>query len=163
MKIKFYLTMMAAAVAVVLGMSSCGNDDDEAAAAVAEQVAGTYMGNEVIMVMGEESSNGTSTYSFSKSTDVSVDMTIPESGGSGSMSIPALAVKNIILAQSGNTIVGKLSQYDGKVTNAKGEEKAYTISDLTVIFSGNNVVATFTLKYGNMPFGMSTTFTGTRK
>ncbi len=155
--------VMAVAVTAVLGMSSCSSDDDETAEAVASQVVGSYTGNEVVMVMGEESSNGTSTYGFSKATDISVDMAIPESGGMGPMSIPALTVKNITLSKSDNTITGKLSKYDGTVVNAKGEEKAYTVSDLTVVFSDKNVVATYTLKYGTMPFGMSTTFTGTRQ
>ena len=74
MKIRFYLMVMAVAVTAVLGMSSCSSDDDETAEAVASQVVGSYTGNEVVMVMGEESSNGTSTYGFSKATDISVDM-----------------------------------------------------------------------------------------
>ena len=53
--------------------------------------------------------------------------------------------------------------YKGSVKNAKGEEKMYTISKLTVIFSDKTVVMTFTMNYGNMPFAFEGQFTGTKK
>jgi hypothetical protein len=49
------------------------------------------------------------------------------------------------------------------VKNAKGDEKAYVVSNVTLMFSEKTVVGTYSLKYGNMPFLMTTTFTGTRK
>ena len=76
MKIKKFMTLMVAAVAIVLGVCSCGNDDDEPEVAVAAQVIGSYTGQEIITVMGDESSNGTATYEFSKSSDTSIDMTV---------------------------------------------------------------------------------------
>jgi lipopolysaccharide export system protein LptA len=79
------------------------------------------------------------------------------------MTIPALSVKGITLTKSGNTITGKLEEYKGSVKNAKGEEKIYTISKLTVIFSDKTVVMTFTMNYGNMPFAFEGQFTGTKK
>ena len=115
MKFKSLMTMMVAAVAIVLGNCSCSSDDDEPEVAVASQVLGTYSGNEVIMVMNEESSNETRTYQFTKVSDTTVDMLVPEAG-MGMMTIPAFPVKNIPLAKSGNTISGKLASYSGKVT-----------------------------------------------
>ena len=70
MKFKSLMTMMVAAVAIVLGNCSCSSDDDEPEVAVASQVLGTYSGNEVIMVMNEESSNETRTYQFTKVSDI---------------------------------------------------------------------------------------------
>ena len=163
MKIKSFMTMTLAAVAFVFSMGSCSSSDDEPEVAVAAQVAGSYSGNEVIMVMGEESSNETKTYVLAKSSDASVDMTIPEMGMGGHMTIPALAVKNIPLTKSGNTITGKFDKYEGVVTNAAGDEKNYTISNLALVFSDKTVAVTFSLKYGNMPMSMETTFTGTKK
>ena len=154
--------MMAAALAIVIGVCSCGSDDDEPEVAVAAQVEGSYTGNEVIMVMGEESSNGTATYNIVKSSDVSVDMTIPSSG-EGFMAIPAIQVKNIPLTKTGNTITGKLASFAGTVTNAQGQERAFTLSDVTVMVSDKTAVVKFSLKYGTMPFAMETTFTGTKK
>lgn len=161
MKIKNFMTMMIAAVAIVFGVCSCGSDDDEPEVAVAAQVAGSYTGEEIMTVMGEVF-NSTPTYVFTKSSDISVDMTIPASDG-GSMVLPSLPVKNITLAKSGNTITGKLASYAGVVTNDQGVEKAYTVSDVIVIFSDKTVVVTYALKYGNMPFAFAGQFTGNRK
>ena len=161
MRIKSLTIALIASLATVLGTSSCSSDD-EPEAPVATQVAGSYTGNEVIMVDNEESSNETKTYEITKVSDTSVDMTVPE-WGMGMMTIPSFVVKNIPLAKSGNTITGKLASYSGTVKNAKGEEKAYVVSNVALIFNDKTVVATYSLKYGNMPFLMTTTFTGTLK
>ena len=161
MKIKSLTIALIASLATVLGTSSCSSDD-EPEAPVAAQVAGSYTGNEVIMVDNEESSNETKTYEITKVSDTSVDMTVPE-WGMGMMTIPSFVVKNIPLAKSGNTITGKLASYSGTVKNAKGEEKAYVVSNVALIFSDKTVAGTYSLKYGNMPFLMTTTFTGTLK
>ena len=160
---KRFMTMTLAALAFVVSMSSCSKDDDAPEVAVAEQVAGTYSGNEIVMVMGEESSNETKIYSFEKVTDTSVDMLIPEMGMGGHMSIPALQVKNIPLKKNGNTIVGELASYAGTVINADGAEKAFTITGLVILIDGNNIAVTYSLKYGNMPMSMETTLIGTKK
>ena len=159
---KKFLTMTMVAMAFVFGMSSCGSDDkDEPEAPVANQVVGSYTGTEVLTVMGE-ADESTETFEFTKATDVSVDMTLPQYG-EGMMTVPALPVKGIMLTKSGNTITGKLAQYEGTVKGADGSEKAYTVSDVTVIFDDNTVVMTFTQKYGNMPFAFEGMFTGSRK
>jgi hypothetical protein len=162
MKIKSLTIALIASLATVLGTSSCSSDDDEPEAPVATQVAGSYTGNEVIMVDNDESSNETKTYEITKASDTSVDMTVPE-WGMGMMTIPSFIVKNIPLAKSGNTITGKVASYSGTVKNAKGEEKAYVVSNVALMFSDKKVVGTYSLKYGNMPFLMTTTFSGDRK
>jgi hypothetical protein len=78
------------------------------------------------------------------------------------MTIPSFPIKGVTLSKSGNTIMGKLASYSGTTKNAKGEDKAYTVSDVTVVYSDKTVVVTFSLKYGNMPFAMATTFTGNK-
>lgn len=166
MKIRSFMTMMVAAAALVIGVSSCGDDNDEPEVAVAAQVAGSYTGNEVMTVMGDPDES-VKTFEFTKATDISVDMTIPEYG-EGMMSLPALPVKGIMLTKSPttvseNSISGQLSSYTGTVKNADGSEKAYTVSDLTLFFDANKVVVTFKLKYGNMPFAFEGQFIGTKK
>ena len=104
-----------------------------------------------------EADESTETFVFTKATDVSVDVTLPEYG-EGMMTIPALPVKGIMLTKSGNTITGKLDKYEG--TTEAG--KAYTISNIVVSFSDKTVVMTFEMKYGNMPFGFDGQFTGNR-
>lgn len=153
--------MALAMTAFVFSMSSCGSDDDEPVVAVADLVVGSYTGTEVLTVMGE-ADESTETFEFTKASDVSVDVTLPKYG-EGMMTVPALPVKGIMLTQSGNTITGKLDKYEGTVKSADGSDKAYTVSDLTVIFSDKTVVVTFTQKYGNMPFAFEGQFTGTRK
>jgi len=161
MKVKSLMTMLVTAVALVLGVCSCGSDDDEPEAALAEQVAGAYTGEEDLIVMGETTTTTTS-YVFTKSSDITVDMTIPASLD-GAMTLPALPVKNIPVANEGNSIVGKLASYTGTVINSDGAEKAYTITNLVVLFSGKTVVVTYILKYGNMPFAFNGSFTGIKK
>ncbi len=167
MKIKSFMTMMMAAVAIVLCTSSCSSSDDEPEAPIASQVVGSYEGPEVIMVMGELSSDETKTYSFSKSSDVAVDITVPASGESGMMMIPSFTIKNVSLTKVKESFVGKLDSYSGTVTNTQGQEKAFTVSDLFVDFedvtAGKAVLVTFSLKYGNMPMAMDVSFSGTRQ
>jgi hypothetical protein len=163
MKFKRFMTMMVAAVAIVVGFSSCSSDDDEDEMAVAEQVAGSYTGQEIISVMGEVSSDVVTNYEFTKATDTTIDMLIPASGESGMMMIPALPVKGLTLTKNGNTITGRAASYAGTVTNASGAEKAYTITNVAVVFHDKNVAVTFSLKYGSMPMLMETTFTGIKK
>lgn len=159
---KKFMTMTLAAMAFVVSMSSCSSSsDDEPEAPVANQVAGSYTGTETLTVMGE-ADESTETIEFTKATDVSVDVTLPKYG-EGMMTVPALPVKGISLTKSGNTITGKLDKYEGTVKTADGSEKAYTISDITVIFNDKTVVMTFSQKYGNMPFAFDGQFTGTRK
>ena len=162
MKIKSFMTMTMVTVALVFGTSSCGDDDkDEPEAPVANQVVGSYTGTETLTVMGE-ADESTETIEFTKATDVSVDVTLPQYG-EGMMTIPALPVKGISLTKNGNTITGKLAKYEGTVKSSDGSEKAYTVSDITVIFNDKTVVMTFTQKYGNMPFAFEGQFTGSRK
>ena len=163
MKFKRFMTMMVAAVAIVVGFSSCSSDDDEDEMAVAEQVAGSYTGQEIISVMGEVSSDVVTNYEFTKASDTTIDMLIPASGESGMMMIPALPVKGLTLTKNGNTITGRAASYAGTVTNASGAEKAYTITNVAVVFHDKNVAVTFSLKYGSMPMLMETTFTGIKK
>ena len=162
MKFKSFMTMTIAAMAFVMSMSSCSSSNDDAPETpVANQVAGSYTGKEVMTVSGEADEN-TETFEFTKATDVSVDVTLPEYG-EGMMTVPAMPVKGISLTKSGNTITGKQPKYEGTVKNAKGDEKSYTVTDFVVIFNDKTVVLTFKMKYGNMPFDFEGQFTGTKK
>ena len=154
------MSLMAAAF--VLGMSSCSkDDDDEKEVDVASQVVGAYAGNEVMTVMGEDFDR-TTTYTFTKTSDMTVDMTIPATDDGG-MALPTLVAKNIVLKKSDANVSGSLESYTGTVTNDEGAEKSYTFSNVHVIFNNNYVVVSYTLKYGNMPFAFSGEFTGDKK
>jgi hypothetical protein len=161
MKMKKIIMMMAA-TAFLFGMSSCGGDDDAPEAPLAAKVVGSYTGNEIFVVDGDESSNETKTYQFTKVSDLSVDLQIPEVG-MGMMTIPSFPIKGISLSKDGDIIIGKLASYEGSVKGADGSDKTYTITDMIALFSDKTVVVTYTMKYGRMPFPFVCTFTGTRK
>ena len=155
--------LLLAAMAFVFGMSSCGSSDDDAPEApLATQVAGSYTGNEIFVVDNEESSNETKTYQFSKVTDVSVDITVPEVG-MGMMTVPSFPIKGISLSKDGNDIKGKLASYEGTMKGADGSDKAYTVTDLTARFSDKTVVVYYSLKYGRMPFPFTCAFAGNKQ
>ena len=119
--------------------------------------------SDTIMVNNDESSNETKTYVITKVTDTSIDLTVPEVGMGGMMTIPSFSVKNIPLVKSDDNTMGRLISYSGTVVGANGAEKAYKVGDVTVLFNDKTVVVKFSLMYGNMPFAMLTTFTGKRQ
>ena len=164
MKIKSFMMMTMAAVALVFGVSSCGSDDEPPVpeSPIANLVAGSYSGKEIMTVSGELDESD-KVFQFTKANDTTVDLVIPAYGES-MMTLPELPVKGIILVKDVDNIAGSLPQgsYSGTVKNAKGEEKTYVISDFMVLYStkDNAIMVTFKLKYGNMPFDFSGVFTG---
>ena len=151
--------MMFASVALLVGTTSCGDDDDDKVVSVAEAMAGEYNGDLGISVMGTEvKSEGT--FKVTKADGTHIDLTLP-----------SLDVKNIQTTAETEITVGDqkvkaytatLDSYSGSIT-VNGEEKAYTITNLSVAVTGNACVVTYTLKYGKMPMAMEATFQGTRK
>ena len=168
MKIKSFMLTTMAAVALVFGVSSCGGDDDVPPAPetpLAKQVAGSYTGNEVVVVDGDESSNETKTYVFTESTsgDWWLNMTIP-SVGMGKMTIPDLPVKDIPLIKDGSIITGRIDEFGSAISDGQGHITEYVVKNLNFRFQDNKIYMTFDLKYGKMPFLMSFTFASeTRK
>ena len=151
---------MFASVALLVGTTSCGDDDDDKVVSVAEAMAGEYNGDLGISVMGTEV----------KSEGTHINLTLP-AAGEGAMALPSLDVKNIQTTAETEITVGDqkvkaytatLDSYSGSIT-VNGEEKAYTITNLSVAVTGNACVVTYTLKYGKMPMAMEATFQGTRK
>ncbi len=169
MRLKSFITMMFASVALLVGTTSCGDDDDDKVVSVAEAMAGEYNGDLGISVMGTEvKSEGT--FKVIKADGTHIDLTLP-AAGEGAMALPSLDVKNIQTTAETEITVGDqkvkaytatLDSYSGSIT-VNGEEKAYTITNLSVAVTGNACVVTYTLKYGKMPMEMEATFQGTRK
>ena len=161
--------MMFASVALLVGTTSCGDDDDDKVVSAAEAMAGEYNGELGISVMGTEvKSEGI--FKVTKADGTHIDLTLP-AAGEGAMALPSLDVKNIQTTAETEITVGDqkvkaytatLDSYSGTIT-VNGEEKAYTITNLSVAVTGNACVITYTLKYGKMPMAMSATFQGTKK
>ncbi len=110
------------------------------------------------------------TFKVTKADGTHIDLTLP-AAGEGAMALPSLDVKNIQTTAETEITVGDqkvkaytatLDSYSGSIT-VNGEEKAYTITNLSVAVTGNACVVTYTLKYGKMPMAMEATFQGTRK
>ena len=165
MKIKSFMMMTMAAVALVFGVSSCGGDDDVPPvpeSPVADLLVGSYSGTEIMTVSGDIDESD-KVFQFTKANDTTVDLVIP-AYGEGMMTLPELPVKGIILVKEDTNIAGALplSSYTGTVKNAKGEEKTYVVSDFMVLYDSekNAIMVTFKLKYGNMPFDFDGVFTG---
>ena len=169
MRLKSFITMMFASAALLVGTTSCGDDNDDKEVSVAEAMAGEYNGNLGISVMGTEvKSEGT--FKVTKADGTHIDLTMP-AAGEGAMALPSLDVKNIQTTAETEITVGDqkvkaytatLDSYSGSIT-VNGEEKAYTITNLSVAVTGNACVITYTLKYGKMPMAMEATFQGTKK
>ncbi|MBR5763860.1 MAG: hypothetical protein IKX93_04480 [Bacteroidaceae bacterium] len=169
MRLKSFITMMFASVALLVGTTSCGDDDDDKVVSAAEAMAGEYNGELGISVMGTEvKSEGI--FKVTKADGTHIDLTLP-AAGEGAMALPSLDVKNIQTTAETEITVGDqkvkaytatLDSYSGTIT-VNGEEKAYTITNLSVAVTGNACVITYTLKYGKMPMAMSATFQGTKK
>ena len=164
MKIKSFMMTTMAAVALVFGVSSCGGDDVPPVpeSPVADLLAGSYAGTETMTVSGDIDESE-KVFQFTKANDTTVDMVIP-AYGEGMMTLPELPVKGIILVKEDTNIAGALplGSYTGTVKNAKGEEKTYVVSDFMVLYDNkkNDIMVTFKLKYGNMPFDFDGVFTG---
>ena len=157
--------MAMAAMAFVLGLSSCSSSNNDAPETpVATQVAGYYAGTETLTVDGEADESD-EVIQITKATDTTVDMVLP-AYGEGIMTIPELPVKNIIVAKKGDDISGTINggTYTGTVKNSKGEEKTYTVSDFILLYNETNktIIITFKMKYGNMPSDFEGLFVGNR-
>ena len=124
--------MTMAAVALVFGVSSCGGDDD--VPPVPESPVADLLAG---------SYSGTETMTVSGDIDES---------------------EKVFQFTKANNIAGALplGSYTGTVKNAKGEEKTYVVSDFMVLYDSkkNDIMVTFKLKYGNMPFDFDGVFTG---
>ena len=162
MKIRKFMAMMIAAIAVCVGFASCGDDDDdESVIPTADTSAGKYTGEVTITVMGSDSkSNGT--YEIKKIDDTHVSMTTPASG-EGAMAMPALTVNNIPVTTStvsgAEVVSASMAESKGTIT-VNDVEKAYTFSNIVIKNSGKKISIVYSLQYGKMPMTMEFSFTG---
>lgn len=162
MKIKKFMAMMIAAVAVCVSFASCGDDDEEIVPA-AQILAGKYAGELSTTVMGSESKSD-ATYELKNTDDTHVSMTIP-AAGSGAMAMPSITIDKIPVSTStvnGSEVVSaSIDKVSGSIT-VNGAEKSYTFSDVVIVNSGNKVSIAYSLQYGKMPVAMICSFTGNK-
>lgn len=165
MKIKKFMAMMIAAVALCVSFASCGDDgdddDNKVVTPAAQTLAGEYTGVLTLSVMGSESKD-TVTYEIKKIDDTHVSITTP-AYGSGAMALPSITLDNISVsttASSGVEVISaSVSEVSGSI-EVNGEEKAYKFSDVVIANTGNKVSVAYSLQYGKMPMAMVFSFTG---
>ena len=161
MKIKKFMAMMIAAVAVCVGFTSCGDDDDEEVFPAAKTIEGNYAGEVTISVMGSDSKDN-ATYEIKAVDDTHISMTTPSSG-SGAMTLPSITVNNIPVSVSNSSgaevVSASISEVSGTIT-VNGAEKAYTFSDVVIVNTGKKISIAYSLQYGKMPMAIVTSFTG---
>lgn len=163
MKIRKFLAMMIATVALCASFTSCGDDDDEKTVPAAESLAGTYTGTLSISVMGTESTD-TVSYVITKEDDTHVKMTIP-AAGSGMMSLPSITVDNIPVTTStvngAEVVSASVSTVSGTI-NVNGTDKSYTFNDIVIVGQNKTAAINYSLQYGKMPAAMVCAFKGTK-
>lgn len=165
MKIKKFMAMMIAAVALCVSFASCGDDDDDddnkVVTPAAQTLAGNYTGVLTLSVMGSES-NDTVSYEIKKIDDTHVSMTTP-AYGSGAMALPAITLNDIPVSVSSvegvDIISASVSEISGSIV-VNEQEKAYKFSDVVIKGTGKKVSIAYSLQYGKMPMAMVVSFTG---
>lgn len=168
MKIKKFMAMMIAAVAMCVSFASCGDDDDDddnkkdekKVVSAAESLAGDYTGVMTMTVM--DTSEDTLTYEIKKIDDTHVSLTIP-AYGSGAMALPAITLNDIPVSVSSvegvDIISASVSEISGSIV-VNEQEKAYKFSDVVIKGTGKKVSIAYSLQYGKMPWPMVVSFTG---
>lgn len=169
MKIKKFMAMMIAAVAMCVSFASCGDDDDDddnkkdekKVISAAESLAGDYTGVMTLTVMGS-ASDDTLTYEIKKIDDTHVSLTTP-AYGSGAMALPAITLNDIPVSVSSvdgvDIISASVSEVAGSIVVSE-QEKAYKFSDVVIKGTGKKVSIAYSLQYGKMPMAMVVSFTG---
>lgn len=175
MKIKKFMAMMIATAALCGGFASCGDDDDDqepakdnqnpskktdsdttAAKKPAELIAGTYNGVLTFSVMGTDILD-TVAYEFKKIDDSLVSMIIP-SVAYGKNVLPQMIVDSISVNGT-DKVTASIDKVSGSV-KVDTTMKTFTLTNLVISNSGNDVTVSYTEQYGNMPMTMDCKFEG---
>ncbi len=157
-KFKTMLAMMLALVSMCVAFTSCGDDDDDVQTPAAKEVAGTYVSNLDMTVMGEASTYENATVKIEVVDETTVKITLPACG-EGMMALPALEVPAVKVTGS-NGAYALAQDYTGTVT-VNGADKNYTVK-LAGTFKDNKLTLNYSLQYGKMPAAMIGTFEATK-
>lgn len=157
-KIKTIFSTMIICLGCLAAFTSCSDDDDNDTPAVpaAKSIAGTYSGDMVCSVMGQESTFEDMTITVTSTDDATVNVTISEFGN------PPMKVSSISI--DGVKVSGADGNYTLATTDFKGETsgKAYS-GTAQGSFANNQLTIKFNLQYGAMPMPMICSFTAPKK
>lgn len=148
----FFATMILLTGAAVCATSCSDEKEDEPAAPAAKSVEGTYSGDMICSVMGDESTFEDVTFTLTAVDDATVKMTIP-SFGNPPMQVPEITVEDIKVSGSDGTYTLASTEFSGETATGKAfsgtAQGSYVSNTLTIQFN---------LQYGAMPMPMICTF-----
>lgn len=128
-----------------------GKFDSSAVLTAAEAVAGAYVSNLEMTVMGESSTYENATVNIEAVDDNTVKITLPACG-EGMMALPALEIPAVKVEGADGDYSFAVENYKGTVT-VNGAEKNYTVT-LSGTYKDNRLTLNYSLQYGKMPAAM---------
>ena len=158
-KIKTMMAMMLAVVGMCVTFSACSDDGDEKIAPAADYVAGSYISNLDITVMGQTTTYENVEAKVEKVDANTINVMLP-AAGEGAMALPALPVNTIKVSGSDGTYTFAVEAYKGTVV-VNDATKEYTVT-LQGTFANNQLTLNYQLQYGNMPMAMIGRFVATK-
>lgn len=158
-KIKTMMAMMLAVVGMCVTFSACSDDDDEKIAPAADYVAGSYISNLDITVMGQTTTYENVEAKVEKVDANTINVMLP-AAGEGAMALPALPVNAIKVSGADGTYTFAVEAYKGTVV-VNDATKEYTVT-LQGTFANNQLTLNYQLQYGNMPMAMIGRFVATK-
>lgn len=157
MKLKSILAM----VVMALVAASC-SDDDEVVNHSAE-IAGSYEGEMVQVVMGTEA-KGEQALILKAQNDGRLTLVFPASGEGSSMASPEIQVKDLNLVEGANGEITFSIPANDTIAIVNDEtKKKYLYTNMNGSVKDQKLKLTYTAKMGRMPFWMDVTFNGTKK
>lgn len=160
-KFKTMMAMMLALVAMCVTFTSCGDDDDDnKVTPAAEYVAGSYVSDLSMTVMGSKSTYENAEVKIEKVDDQTVNVVLP-AAGEGDMALPSITVPTLKVTGSNGSYAFSVEGYQGSM-EVNGENKKYTVT-LSGAFANGKLTLDYQLQYGRMPMPMIGKFEASKK
>ena len=156
-KFKTMMAMMLALVGMCVTFCSCSDDDNDGdkETAAAEYVAGSYVSNLDMTVMGQTETYENATIKLEKVDDNTINVVLP-AAGEGMMALPSITVPNLKVTGSNGAYAFNVEGYKGSL-EVNGATKEFTIT-LSGAFVNGKLTLTYSLQYGKMPMPMIGSF-----
>ena len=160
-KFKTMMAMMLALVGMCVAFSSCSSDDDDnKVTPAAEYVAGSYVSNLDMTVMGETSTYENAEIKLEKVDDNTINVVLP-AAGEGMMALPSLTIPALKVSGANGSYSFAVESYKGSV-EVNGATKEFTVT-MQGAFANNQLTLNYQLQYGKMPMPMIGKFVASKK
>lgn len=142
------ISIFIAAILATISLSSCSdNDDNQQLMPAAEEIAGCYTGSMVANVMGSDLNFENVDVVIAAADESHVEITIA-SFGNPPMVLPEINIKNVSVAQSGESYALAETEFSG--CSPDGKNYSGTIQGSF----HNGLTLNMELHYGSMPYPM---------